>query len=415
MQSTSHSTDQEHQENAPLPAESGAENAIADTSLSRQHSWFNALKKALPVYILTHIVFICLTYLSTLFSLGNFSATVLPLHTLVNDWFRWDSGHFTSIATIGYDQPFRTAFFPLYPMLEAALSLVTHNPFISGLIVSDIAGLAMLTVLYRLVLEDFDADRAARTVLYLAIFPTAFFFAAAYNESLFLLLAILSFYYMRRGQWWLAGLVGFLASLTRSAGLFLLVPFAYEYLRQHDFQLKSMRLDVIAGGGMPLRIFAFGVYCYYRFHDFLAFSHAQANWHRSLHGPWHGLFDSFYVIILHRSILSFDSIHNVIDLTAGLIMLALVVLSFVGPWKFPRPLLSYALYGAAVYLFLLVFPSDGTFPLQSLSRLVLELFPAFIVLAAIGKKEQFNLYYVVLSICVLSFLLLQFLTGGWVV
>jgi Gpi18-like mannosyltransferase len=412
MQSMSHSTEQE---NVPFLDDPLVELSATNPSVSNPHPWFNALKKVLPVYILTHIVFVFLTYLSTLFSLSNFSSNALRLNTLIFDWYRWDSGHFTSIATISYDQPYRTAFFPLYPILEAALSLVTHNPFISGLIISDVAGLAMLTVLYRLVLEDFDADRAFRTVLYLAIFPTAFFFAAAYNESLFLLLAILSFYYMRRGQWWLAGLVGFLASLTRSAGLFLLVPFAYEYLRQHDFQLKSMRLDMLAGGGIPLGIVAFGIYCYYRFHDFLAFSHAQATWHRNLHGPWHGIFDSFYVIILHRGVLSFDSIHNVIDLTTSLIMLALVVLSFVGPWKFPRHLLSYSLYGAAVYLFLIVFPADGTFPLQSLSRLVLELFPVFIVLAAIGKKEQFNLYYVVFSISILSFMLLQFLTGGWMV
>jgi hypothetical protein len=37
------------------------------------------------------------------------------------------------------------------------------------------------------------------------------------------------------------------------------------------------------------------------------------------------------------------------------------------------------------------------------------------VLAAIGKKQQFNLYYLTLSGAILSFMLLQFLTGGWIV
>jgi 4-amino-4-deoxy-L-arabinose transferase-like glycosyltransferase len=58
----------------------------------------------------------------------------------------------------------------------------------------------MLMVPYQLVREDFGSEIAERAVLYLAIFPTAFFFAAAYNESLFLCLALLSFYYMRHGQ-----------------------------------------------------------------------------------------------------------------------------------------------------------------------------------------------------------------------
>jgi Gpi18-like mannosyltransferase len=66
--------------------------------------------------------------------------------------------------------------------------------------ISNVAGLVMLMVLYQLVREDFGSEIAERAVLYLAIFPTAFFFAAAYNESLFLCLALLSFYYMRHGQ-----------------------------------------------------------------------------------------------------------------------------------------------------------------------------------------------------------------------
>ena len=113
--------------------------------------------------------------------------------------------------------------------------------------------------------------------------------------------------------------------------------------------------------------------------------------------------------------LSFDSIHNVIDLSAGLLMLMAVVLCFIGPWKFSREHWIYGIYAAGFYLFLLLFPSDGTFPLQSLSRLVLEIFPAFIVLAAIGKYRQFNLYYLTLSGAMLCFMLLQFLTGYWIV
>src|SRR5437763_4027888 len=198
-------------------------------------AWFNAFKQVLPVYILLHLAFLILTYLSALFIIGNFSPRTLRISTLWLAWFRWDSGHFTAIASNGYDAAWRTAFFPLFPLLERGVAFLTHDPFIAGLIISNLAGLAMLVVLYRLVEEDFDGERAYRTVLYLSVFPTAFFFAAAYNESLFLFFALLSFYYMRRGSWWLAGLCGFLASLTRSAGLFLLLPFLYEYLRQHHF------------------------------------------------------------------------------------------------------------------------------------------------------------------------------------
>ena len=123
------------------------------------------------------------------------------------------------------------------------------------------------------------------------------------------------------------------------------------------------------------------------------------------------------MVILNRSVLSFDSIHNVIDLSACLFILALVVLCFVGPWKFPRVYRVYALYAVLIYIYSVIFPLDVTSntPLAAFSRYMLEVFPAFIVLAAIGKKQWFNLYYLVLSVSILSFMLLQFLTGRWII
>ena len=376
--------------------------------------WLEALRGVFPIYLATHLALLMLTCVAALFSIDNFSTKSLPLSTLWLSWYRWDSSHFTDIATHGYTAAWHTAFFPSFPLLEHLLAYLTGNPFIAGLITSNMADLLMLAVLYRLVLEDFDRAQARNAVLYLAVFPTAFFFAAAYNESLFLLCTLLAFYHMRRSSWWLAGLFALLASLTRSAGICLALPFSYEYLRQHDFSLQKLRLDVLACVGAPAGIGLFALYCYVRFHDLLAFSHAQSVWNRSMHGPWHGLIDAA-VTILHRAVLSFDAIHNMIDLSACLFILALVILAFIGPWKLSGAYRVYGLYAALIYLFSLIFPINGGVPLGAFSRYMLEVFPAFIVLAAIGKKQQVNLYYLMLSIPLLTFLLLQFLTGHWVI
>ncbi len=376
--------------------------------------WFAALKQILPIYLSIHLAFLILTYGSALFSIGNFSPKTLPISTLWHAWYRWDSCLYTAIASNGYDAAWRTAFFPLFPLLERGVAFLTHDPFIAGLIISNLAGLGMLVVLYRLVQEDFNPEWAFRTVLYFSVFPTAFFFAAAYNESLFLLLTLLSFYHMRRGNWWLAGLFGLLASLTRSAGLVLFLPYCYEYLRQHQFSLKNIRFDSLSSLGIPAGLAIFALYCYYKFHDPLSFSHAQVVWQHHLHAPWRGLINSF-MVILNRHVLSFDSIHNVIDLSACLFILALLVLCFVGPWKFPRAYRVYGLYAVLIYIFFLLFITNGSAPLASYSRYMLEIFPAFIVLAALGKKQWFNLYYLVLSVSLLSFMLLQFLTGHWII
>jgi len=411
--------------------------------------WYEALKSILPIYVGIHLAFFAISFFSVLFVLSDFSKQSMPIYTLWQSWHHWDTGNFLVVAVHGYTAPNQTAFFPLYPIFERGLMFITNNPFTAGLIISDVAGLVMLVVLYRLVEEDFDAERAYRTVLYLSIFPTAFFLAAAYNESLFICFALFSFYYMRHGNWWLAGLFGFLATLTRSSGLFLLAPFCYEYLHQHHFyfsqggdtknqgggkltpllkrslrsafqssklrfDLRAIRFDVIAVLGMPAAVGAFAVYCYFQFHDALASLHAQAYWHPRMHIPGEGMILSLRLITHSGGLLNFQAIHNLLDLVPDLFVLGLIILSFVGPWKLPRHLWAYGLYAAALYLFFQLYPTTGIFPLLSVARYLLEVFPAFIILASLGKYRMIHMSYLMVSGATLFFLLAQFLIGRWV-
>ncbi len=390
--------------------------SITPNSTSKKTSllaWYAAFKQTFSCYLALHLAFLVTTLYSVLFILKDFSTQSLPLELLWNVWARKDAGHFRYIALFGYTEAWRTAFFPLYPLLERSMLSFMHSPYIAGLVISNAVGLLMLVVLYRLVDEDFGQQRAMRTVLYLSVFPTAFFFAAAYNESLFVCLTLLSFYYMRRSNWWLAGVFGCLASLTRSAGLLLLVPFAYEYLYQHQFNVKKIRIDVLSGGLIVAGTGLFALYCYITFHDALAFSHAQAQWSRQLHAPW----DAYLLTIHYMSstpLLNFIALRNLLDLVPDLFMLVIVILSFVGPWRMPLRKLSYSLYALISYVFFQLFPVMNAFPLTSVPRFLLELFPAFIVLAGIGKHRGFHLNYLLVSSALLFFMLIQFLTGHWI-
>ncbi|HEV2656095.1 MAG TPA: hypothetical protein VGT82_14110, partial [Ktedonobacteraceae bacterium] len=130
--------------------------------------WGSALKEVLPLYIAIHVAFFVISCLSILFVVRDFQWAAVPLRTLWQAWRRWDSGHYVGIALHGYQQPYHTAFFPLFPILERALSIILTrgDPFIAGLIISDVATLVLLVVLYQLVSEDFDAERAAHAILY---------------------------------------------------------------------------------------------------------------------------------------------------------------------------------------------------------------------------------------------------------
>lgn len=398
-----------------LPTQTEATKNVEKNGMPKASTnWWRALKQVMPIYIAIHIAFLALTYLAVLFRLHNFSGTALPLSTLLHSWYRWDSGQFTYIATKGYDALYHMAFFPLFPLMEKGLAMVVQDPFVAGLIISNVTMLGMFMVLYRLVAEDFDAERAWRSVLYLAVFPSAFFFAAAYNESLFLFFSLLSFYYMRKGRWWLAGLAAFFASLTRSMAVCLLIPFAYEYMRQRDFQWRKIRFNVLSSIGIVGGIIIFSIYGYLVFHDPLAFSHAQESWQRQLTVPWQ-VFLEAYRIIRNQPILTFNSIHTAMDLSAMLFVLVTLVLSFIGPWKFAREHWSYAFYAVAIYLVVIFVPEGGGLPLSSMSRFMLEIVPAFIVIAAMGQRRNFNMYYLAICLPLLGFMLLQWLTGGWIV
>lgn len=404
------------------------ENTIAPTSsaMETEHpaqkswqKWFAAFKQICPVYVGVHLAFFVTSALSILFVHKDFDWSNSSIPTLWHSWYRWDTGNFIAIAQKGYTEIRLTAFFPLYPLLMRGLAhFINHNYLIAGLFISNVALLIASIVLYQLVFEDFGQERANRTVLYLSVFPTAFFLVSAYNESLFLCLALLCFYQIRHGRWWMAGLFGILASSTRSAGLFLVVPFCYEYLQQHQFRLKAIRFDVISMALIPAGVTLFALFCYKQFGDLLAFSHVQSipGWSRHLELPWMGIYWSMRAIHSSSGILSFRALRNLTDLLPDLLFLLLLALTVIGPRRFPRKYWSYALYGIALYLFFNLVPGKGDelYSLASMSRFMLELFPGFILLAVLGKYRMVHMCYLMVSGSILFFLLTQFLTGHWV-
>lgn len=396
-----------------LPSESST---TSSTLSLFWRKWYEAFKQIFPIYAAVHLAFVTISCLAFIFINGDFSPKQPRVYMLWQIWHHFDTGYYIDIATGGYTDAWRTAFFPLYPILERGVMILTGgDAFIAGLVISDVACLVMLAVLYQLVSEDFDHEQALRTVLYLSVFPTAFFFAAAYTESLFLCLTLLSFYQMRHGRWWLAGIFGFCASLTRSEGVLLLLPFGYEYLRQCQFNLKNVRFPVVSAALIPAAVGVFSFYCYKRYGDWLAFTHAEAHWGRQWAAPWWAIEHSI-LAVKHSNLLSYQSLHNLLDLVPTLLILALIVLSIAGPWRFPRTHWSYIAYAAVVYLFIQMVPINwATYPLMSFGRYMLVIFPAFIVLAKLGKYRIIHLCYLFISGSALFCLLTLYLIGRLVV
>ena len=139
-------------------------------------------------------------------------------HLLLAVWGRWDAVHYIDIATKGY-QGTDMAFFPLYPFLIRVVGAFAGNHLIAGLLISNASFFFGLLYLYKLLEHEYDRTVARRAIFYISIFPSAVFFSAVYTESLFFMLTVASFYYMRAHRWWLAGVIGFFAALTRVEGI----------------------------------------------------------------------------------------------------------------------------------------------------------------------------------------------------
>src|SRR4051812_27040112 len=131
---------------------------------------------------------------------------VVGIYQALTLWNHWDSLHFLQLAQFGYSSSdvLKSWFYPLFPWTIRLAAFLTSDYFIAGLVVSGIAGIAAALLLRRMIELDHSRAIALRSVWFLLIFPTAYFFNISYSEALFLALVIGSIYAGRTDRWFTA-------------------------------------------------------------------------------------------------------------------------------------------------------------------------------------------------------------------
>jgi Gpi18-like mannosyltransferase len=350
------------------------------------------------LFVATRLLLVLVTYTGfILFPVPPHVYPVSPVNitALLTSWNHWDAANFTRIAQYGYQTIYDTAFFPLFPLLIKGIAfLFGNNGYIAiGMVLSNLALLGALFVLYQIATDILGERVGRRTLLYLCIFPTAFFFFAAYNESLFLLLTASSFLAMRRQKWWLAGILGLFAALTRSAGLLLVIPFLYELWITRDsitasgqnvsHNILSQILRALPIILIPIGTLCYCFYCWKLFQDPLAFATVQSHWDRHLAWPWVGILTALRELLLIQPFGSFFEVHLLLDLAATISFIALAIIG----WRKLR--MSYNIWIILLLFYMLISPATlQNDALVSNQRFVLEMFPAFITLAMLGVKYR---------------------------
>jgi Mannosyltransferase (PIG-V) len=321
-------------------------------------------------------------------------------HALLAVWGRWDAVHYLDIATQGY-QGTDMAFFPLYPLLIRVVGSLAGNHLIAGLLISNASFFFGLLYLYKLLEHEYDRAVARRAIFYVSIFPTAVFFSAVYTESLFFMLTVASFYYMRARSWWLAGIFGCFAALTRVEGVLLIVPFLIEWYAQDRTLGKRALYDLAAGILIPLGLVFYMAYLWVLTADPLYFSHVQIHWNRHLAPPWVSIVNAFGKVS-HGAGAQLVA-HQSLEIAFTLLMVAVLL----GGLHRLRP--SYI-----AYMGLSILVPMSTSNLMSMPRFALVLFPMFAILARWGERPWVNNVILAFSLPLLGLFTVLFADWYWV-
>ena len=209
-------------------------------------------KETFNVFLFALLFRICI-FLISVCAIGMFDESGFSFQSILNGYSHWDAKNYMRIAEGGYtyyteNGDYTTlVFFPLYPWLLRLFTLIFKNAVISGIILSSLLYSGACCYLYKLLSFDFSKEQARRTLIYISLFPHAFFFGMVMNESMLLFTMSATLYYIRKHDWMKAGIFGAFASLSRLAGIFLAIPAAVEWLEHYKIveKIKQKKISEV--------------------------------------------------------------------------------------------------------------------------------------------------------------------------
>lgn len=377
-------------------------------------NWF---KKFSPFLGLSALYFLLVILIVFLFNYYNpnslaWSQKINPFYLLI----RWDSLHYLDIVLKGYSGS--SVFFPFYPLIVAGFSIFFSTIF-SGFFVSFLSLSVALYYLNNLIKKDNDKETANRSLLLMLFFPAAMFFSLIYTESLFLALLASFFYYTKKKRWITAAIIGFFTTLTRSVGIFLWpVYLVYIFTSFYSASYKELCKQIIDfikkkefwySLIIPAGLIIYCFFSYLKFGDFFSFVSGQKDWAEWHTFMWPGAtLYNFYKIIFIDPI-SQTGLYNFLRIVVieGGSFLILFIATIYWIIKKYWPYSVFCLLNTILFLFM--------YPMTSVNRYVVVIFPIFIFLAIITRKFNW-IFYSVMALFFVFFVFNVYLfsVGAWV-
>jgi len=357
---------------------------------------------------------------SIIFAFGYQIENGAAFHVMLENFFgRYgnDTPHYIAIARDWYqdtlcDHRLVIVFFPLYSILIRIMYFISPSYMFAAYIISNIFAIASGVIFYKLAALVTNEKEARLAVKFLFIFPSALFLFVPLTESLFLFLSIAVIYYTIKSKYIAVFVFGLLATLTRSVGMLLIIPVAYEAISQLITTYRANAHDntpaEIAWHGLTRKDFAkfacllafplgMGIYLLINFMvygsatQFMVFQ--ADHWGQNMYYFWHTI--TYLTSDVFTSYINWVIGVSLPGVIAFWLTLALIIY---GANKI-RP--SLTLYALAYFIF-----AFGPTWLMSGPRYAMVLFPlAFVAAKFAGTKKGYNL---VLTIAYLVMFVLYF-------
>jgi hypothetical protein len=317
-------------------------------------------------------------------------------------WNRWDADQYLRLAKLGYSgsSVWKAWLYPFFPWCVRFVAWTNGNYLMSAIVVSITALLIASILLRRLVQMDFGRGTALRSVWFFLIFPTAYFLHAPYTESLFVALTIGSALAARQTRWWLGGLLGALAWMTRANGVVLLpmlvAEAAHQFWTKRRWNWHWLWIALVPAG--------FAVYLLINWKvagdPFAFWRSREALFAMSISWPWTGVGGSVG-ILRHWTPSSAEMVG-----AQEFYFAMLGLICTIAAWLKLRPL--YAVWMTGSWL---LFTSVNF--LASMPRYALTMFPIFILFALLTKKPFWNAVLTIWSLLFLALFSSLFVRGWW--
>lgn len=192
-------------------------------------------------------------------------------------------------------------FMPLYPYLSRVLGFVTKDVVVAGLVVSNIAFVLSIIILYKLVLGFYGEKVAFYSILAFVVYPFNFIQSGFMSEGLYMLFLLACWYFGATVRFVWAGVFAGFSALTRVIGMFAFTPFIASLFSRikkgevliNTFITRSLALII------PTCVFVL-VHLYrlkgFSGGDFFALFHARQAWYSESGDLVNAFFNYFRLI-----------------------------------------------------------------------------------------------------------------------